>query len=146
MTQEKLLTISVAAYNVEDYLDQALESLADPAYVNRLEVFVVDDGGSDQSLLIAKSYEEKYPDTFHAIHKENGGYGSTVNYSIAHATGELKQIRFYSCLRRHGRGITCFFQEIVFRIAVRILFRSQRILFPDQVHDEIKFIFFQAEK
>ena len=84
----KILTISVAAYNVEQFLEKTLGSLADSRYVDRLEVFVVDDGGKDSSLEIAKKYESRYPQTFHAIHKENGGYGSTVNYSIAHATGK----------------------------------------------------------
>ena len=84
----KILTISVAAYNVEKFLENTLKSLADSRYVDKLEVFVVDDGGKDRSLEIAKHYEEQFPQTFHAIHKENGGYGSTVNYSIAHATGK----------------------------------------------------------
>lgn len=88
MMNNKLLTISVAAYNVEKYLGQALESLADPACLDRIEVFVVDDGGTDGSYAIAKSYEDSYPDTFHAVHKENGGYGSTVNYSLSHAGGK----------------------------------------------------------
>lgn len=85
---EKILTISVAAYNVEKFLENTLNSLSDSRYVDKLEVFVVDDGGTDSSLDIASSYEERYPQTFHAVHKENGGYGSTVNYSIAHATGK----------------------------------------------------------
>ena len=86
---EKILTVSVAAYNVEKYLRNTLSTLADSRYVDKLEVFVVDDGGKDQSLAIAKEFEEKYPGTFHAVHKENGGYGSTVNYSIQHAAGEF---------------------------------------------------------
>ena len=85
---EKILTISVAAYNVESYLEKTLNSLCDDRYVDKLEVFVVDDGGKDKSLEIARLYENRYPGTFFAIHKENGGYGSTVNYSIAHATGK----------------------------------------------------------
>lgn len=85
---KKLLTISVAAYNVEKYLGNALESLSDSRYVDKLEVFVVDDGGTDKSFDIAKAFEARFPQTFHAIHKENGGYGTTVNYSIARATGK----------------------------------------------------------
>lgn len=84
---EKVLTISVAAYNVEKFLVNTLNSLADSRYVDKLEVFVIDDGGNDKSLEIAKEFEQRFPYTFHAIHKENGGYGSTVNYSIKHATG-----------------------------------------------------------
>lgn len=85
---EKILTISVAAYNVERFIEYTLQSLANSKYVEKLEVFVVDDGGTDGTLEIARRFESQYPYTFRAVHKENGGYGSTVNYSISHATGK----------------------------------------------------------
>jgi glycosyltransferase involved in cell wall biosynthesis len=90
---EKILTISVAAYNVESYIRQTLDSLLATEVLDKLEVFVVDDGGRDGTLEIAKEYEAKYPATFYAMHKENGGYGSTINYSVARATGKyFKQL------------------------------------------------------
>jgi len=85
---EKVLTISVAAYNVGKYIRQTLDSLLVPELLNELEVFVIDDGGQDETFSIAKEYEEAYPGTFYAIHKENGGYGTTVNWSVEHATGK----------------------------------------------------------
>lgn len=84
----KLLTISVAAYNVEQYIKDTLESLVIPEILDDLEVFIIDDGGSDNTLSIAREYEIKYPGVFHAIHKENGGYGTTVNWSVENATGK----------------------------------------------------------
>ena len=86
--ETKLLTISVAAYNVEQYLENTLNSLCNPEILKYLEVFVIDDGGKDKSLGIATKFQNMYPNSFHAIHKENGGYGSTVAYSIEHATGK----------------------------------------------------------
>lgn len=86
---KKLLTISVAAYDVEKYLENTLRHLVIPEWLDKLEVFIIDDGGKDRSLGIAQEYEKKYPNTFHAVHKENGGYGSTVAYSIDHAQGEF---------------------------------------------------------
>ena len=85
---DKVLTISVAAYNVAAFIRNTLDSLVVKEIMDDLEVFVVDDGGTDETLSIAREYEKQYPDTFHAVHKENGGYGSTVNYSLAHATGK----------------------------------------------------------
>lgn len=84
---KKVLTISVAAYNVEQYIRQCLDSLLVPEVLDKLEVFVVDDNGTDGTLEIVREYERRYPGTFYAVHKENGGYGTTVNYSLAHATG-----------------------------------------------------------
>jgi glycosyltransferase involved in cell wall biosynthesis len=84
----KLLTISIAAYNVEKYIEKTLNSLVITDILDELEVFIIDDGGSDKTFSIAKEYENKYPETFHVIHKENGGYGTTVNWSVEHATGK----------------------------------------------------------
>lgn len=89
---DKILTISVAGYNMEQFIRQNLESMALPEIIEDIEVFVVDDGGTDKTLEIAREFENKYPNSFHAIHKKNGGYGSTVNYSIAHATGKYFKV------------------------------------------------------
>lgn len=83
----KILTISIAAYNMEKYIAETLGSIVIPEIIDDIEVFVVDDGGKDGTMDIAKRYQEKYPNSVHLVYKENGGYGSTVNYSIAHATG-----------------------------------------------------------
>ena len=85
---KKVLTISIAAYNVEKYIEHTLESLIVPEIINKLEIFIIDDGSKDGTLEIAKQYERKYPNVFYAVHKSNGGYGSTVNYSLTHATGK----------------------------------------------------------
>ena len=85
---DKVLTVSIAAYNMETYLRQTLDSLIDERVIGELEVFVVDDGSTDRTLEIAQEYASRYPNSIFAIHKENGGYGTTVNYSIAHATGK----------------------------------------------------------
>lgn len=86
--KEKILTISVAAYNVEKYIEKNLYSIINSEVIDKIEVFVVDDGGNDDTFEIAKSFEMKYPNSIRVVHKENGGYGSTVNYSIKHATGK----------------------------------------------------------
>ena len=88
----KILTISVAAYNVEPYIKENIESILASKARDDIEVFVVDDGGKDGTYEIAKGYEEKYPGIVYAVHKENGGYGSVQNYSIAHATGKYFKI------------------------------------------------------
>ena len=89
----KLLTVSIAAYNVEAYLTETLESLAVPEILDELEVLVIDDGSTDSTGEIARKYAEKYPGTFHLISKENGGYGSTINRGLTEASGRyFKQL------------------------------------------------------
>ena len=83
----KTLTISIAAYQVGQYIDQCLQSIVHSEAIDEIEVFVVDDGGRDDTLEKAERYRAQFPDSIFLVHKENGGYGSTINYSLAHATG-----------------------------------------------------------
>ena len=49
------LSVLVAVYNSEKYLDQCLESLKDQS-VNRMEVIIVDDNSTDRSSEFLKKY------------------------------------------------------------------------------------------
>ena len=89
---DKILTISIAAYNVEPYIRENIESIVASEARDAIEVLIVDDGGKDGTLEIAKKFEEQYPGIVFAVHKENGGYGSVQNYSIAHANGKYFKI------------------------------------------------------
>lgn len=88
----KILTVSIAAYNVEKFISKALDSLL-IENIDDLEILVEDDGGNDNTVNIVREYENKYPNIVKFVHKENGGYGSTINNSIKIATGKyFKQL------------------------------------------------------
>lgn len=91
---EKVLTIVVPTYNMEKYLDKCLTSLIvpEPEFMEQLEVLVVNDGSKDRSSEIAHSYQDRYPQTFRVIDKENGNYGSCVNRGLNEATGKYIKI------------------------------------------------------
>lgn len=88
INMEKILTVSIAAYNVEKYIRKTLESCINPQIMDEIEVIVVNDGSKDNTANIAKEYVDNWPNTFKLIDKENGGYGSTVNASIKVAKGK----------------------------------------------------------
>ena len=85
---EKLLSVSVAAYNLETMIGQCLDSFLREDILERVEVLVTDDGSKDQTAEIAAGYEKRYPGTFHLIRQKNAGPGSTVNSGIRHASGK----------------------------------------------------------
>lgn len=89
----KLLSVSIAAYNVQDYLEECLESFTSEAGLEKCEVLIIDDGSTDKTSMIACEYEKNYPNTYKVIKKKNGGWGSTVNLGIEYATGKyFKQL------------------------------------------------------
>lgn len=90
---EKILTIVIPTYNMQDYLRRCLDSLIVPEeQMKQLEVLVVNDGSKDNSSAIAHEYQDKYPDTFRVIDKDNGNYGSCVNRGLKEATGKYIKI------------------------------------------------------
>jgi glycosyltransferase involved in cell wall biosynthesis len=92
--KSKILTVSVSAYNVENYIDEALSKfLVLGDMLNDIEILIIDDGGTDRTKDIALMYAQKYPETYKFIHKQNGGWGSTVNTGIRLASGKyFKQL------------------------------------------------------
>ena len=58
MTGEKLISVIVTAYNIQDYLPRCLESLLGQTY-ERLEIIVVDDGSTDGTAEICDRFAAK---------------------------------------------------------------------------------------
>ena len=85
----KLLTVVVPTYNMEKYLRRCLDSLiVSDEQMALLEVLVINDGSKDGSSQIAHDYQNRYPQTFRVIDKENGNYGSCVNRGLDEAAGK----------------------------------------------------------
>ena len=66
----KLLTVAIPCYNSQDYMEKSIRSALTGG--DRVEVIVVDDGSKDNTLKIAKKYQEKFPDIVKVVHQENG--------------------------------------------------------------------------
>lgn len=69
---EKILTVTIPSYNVEAYLEDCLESFVNSEVMDDIEVLIVNDGSSDNTVKIAQRYVDKYENTFRLINKENG--------------------------------------------------------------------------
>ena len=80
------LSIIIPVYNVEDYLENCLESCI-AQNLSDYEIICVDDGSTDKSSAILDIYAEKY-DFITVFHKENGGVSSARNFGIERAHGK----------------------------------------------------------
>ena len=85
---KKVLTISIASYNIEKFVEETLSSFIIPEIMVDLEVIAVNDGSKDKTSELANTFVKMYPDTFVVLDKENGGYGSTINASSKIARGK----------------------------------------------------------
>lgn len=81
-----VLSIIVPIYNIEDYLEECLESICNQTY-DAYEVILVNDGSTDNSQKIVDSFIEKYPQKCRGYSKENGGLSDARNYGMKKAKG-----------------------------------------------------------
>ena len=90
----KILTIIIPTYNMEKYLQKCLDSLIikDTELFNKLEVLIINDGSKDSSSEIGHQFQQKYPEVFKVIDKENGNYGSCINRGLKEGKGKYIKI------------------------------------------------------
>jgi len=83
-----LVTIGVALYNHERYIETCLHSLLQQSYPN-LQIIVIDDGSKDRSCDIARHYLEQHGQPFDCtfITRPNRGMCHTLNEIAKLATG-----------------------------------------------------------
>lgn len=81
------ISIIVPIYNIEDYLEPCLASIAAQTY-DDFEVLCVIDGATDGSFAIAREFEGKDA-RFKTLVKENGGLSSARNFGLGFARGEI---------------------------------------------------------
>lgn len=82
---DNLVSIIVAAYNVEPYLRKCIDSLLAQSYENT-EIIIVDDGSTDHTGEIAEEYD--CHSNVKIYHKENGGLSDARNYGLERMSGD----------------------------------------------------------
>ncbi len=79
------VSVIVPVYNVKDYLEKCLDSLANQT-LKDIEIILVDDGSTDGSEKICDLYAAKY-NNFVCIHKKNSGQAEARNVGLDLAKG-----------------------------------------------------------
>lgn len=80
-----LVTVFLALYNAEKYISEALESILEQTYSN-LEIIIVNDASTDNSLEIIKQYDDKRIRIIN--NEENKGIPYTRNVGLKEARGK----------------------------------------------------------
>lgn len=84
--QTDKISVIVAVYNIEAYLEKCVRSLRNQTYRN-LQIILVDDGATDGCPAICDRLAEE-DGRIQVIHKKNGGLSDARNAGIAAADGE----------------------------------------------------------
>ena len=96
MSQERLaaraplVSVCIPSFNHARFLPAAIESVLAQTYRN-IELIIVDDGSTDESLVIARGYAARYPDRIKVfVHDDHGrrGISATSNLAFQKSSGD----------------------------------------------------------
>lgn len=82
----KIVSVIVPIYNTEKYLKKCIDSILSQTY-DKLEVILVNDGSTDDSLSICKEYQS-FDSRIIIVSKENGGLSSARNAGLDICRGD----------------------------------------------------------
>lgn len=83
----KLVSIILPVYNVEQYLKQCLDSLLDQTY-QTIEIIAIDDGSKDTSLQLLYDYAAK-DNRIHVLTQSNSGPSAARNLGLSKCHGDF---------------------------------------------------------
>lgn len=86
--KEYAISIIIPVYNGEKYLKRCLDSIVNQTIFSELQIIVVNDGSTDNTLSIIKKYKEVYGDNIVVANIPNGGVSNARNVGIEIATGK----------------------------------------------------------
>ncbi|MCM1989258.1 glycosyltransferase [Oceanirhabdus seepicola] len=82
--EEPLVSVIMTVYNREIFLKEAIESVLNQTYKN-IEFIIVNDGSTDESENIIKSFKDK---RIRYFYKQNSGQLDTLRYGLERSNGE----------------------------------------------------------
>lgn len=81
-------SVIVPVYNVENYIEQCLDSILNQTYQN-FEVILVDDGSTDRSAKLCDEYGIRHYQKIKVLHKKNQGVLAARVDGICNANGQF---------------------------------------------------------
>lgn len=87
--KEKIFSVIIPVYNVEEYLEQTVESIINQTVgFENIELILINDGSTDNSEKICLEYKDKYPDNVVYIKQENKGVSAARNNALKYVSGK----------------------------------------------------------
>jgi len=83
---EPLVSIAMASYNGERFIEEQIKSILNQTYKN-IELVIVDDGSNDKTINIIQNLQKKHPNIRLSINEQNCGVTLTFNRAVAECKG-----------------------------------------------------------
>lgn len=144
------ISIVVSIYNSEEYLEECINSIINQTYKN-LEIILIDDGSTDNSIKIAKMYE-LLDKRIKLLIQKNSGVSAARNLGIKNSTGEFLTFvdsddwidldmyeKMISKINNNYDSVICSFQkEYENRIEYEeLLFRKEEVLCGEDMYNKL---------
>lgn len=90
MSKKFKISVIVPVYNVEPYIEEAIQSITNQTlnFKKNIQLVLINDGSTDDSEKICLKYVNKYPKNVIYKYKENGGVSSARNMALDLAQGK----------------------------------------------------------
>ncbi len=84
---QPLVSVIIPAYNAQEYLKDAIDSILKQTYKN-IEIIIIDDRSRDKTADIIRRYSKSHNNILAFYNKENMGVGWVRNFAISKANGK----------------------------------------------------------
>jgi glycosyltransferase involved in cell wall biosynthesis len=85
---DDLISVIMPCYNAGAFIEQAIKCVLEQSYSN-VELIVIDDGSSDESITIAERLASRHPQKISILHQDHKGPFPARNLGLAAAKGEF---------------------------------------------------------
>lgn len=85
-----LVSILIPAWNSAPWLGATLDSALQQTHP-RIEIIVIDDGSTDQTLTVARARAARHPDRIRVVSQSNAGASAARNHALRLASGDYIQ-------------------------------------------------------
>jgi len=86
--RENSLSIIIPFFNAEDFISSCIDSILKQPYFGKVEIILINDGSTDSSIDICRTYQKKHKNIKIVNNRKNQGVSEARNIGIKNSNGE----------------------------------------------------------
>ncbi len=133
INKKPLVTVYTCAFNSENFIDKAIESVLDQTIADNIEYILIDDHSSDNTYAIMASYGVYYPNKIKYFRNDkNYGLSTSSNIALKHAKGKyiirIDSDDYFSDI------------DVIEKMVKYIEFTNSEIVYPDNFYGDLNIV------